>query len=131
MKRISMIIIVLLAIVWGPVVASAAQVVGTVQGFTCATEGWMCPVDGDDPIVAGERLFVVVTENRDCYLVPNLNRGILARHVCQKVRVTGELNDKYDSIKAESLEVWENGSWKTTWPRMQAETWRPLYKRGM
>jgi len=39
----------------------------------------------------------------DYYFVPNVDRGILARHINEQVRVDGVVNEKMKSIKADSL----------------------------
>jgi hypothetical protein len=93
-----------------PALALAGTVEGTIQGLTCVTVGKVCPVDKEDPVIAAERIFVVLVKADEYCLVPNLDRGILARHINQVVRVTGEISPKYKSIKAEKLEVLRDGT---------------------
>ncbi len=97
--------------------ALAGTVEGTVQGFTCITAGKVCPVGKEDPVIATEKIFVILTkENGKYYFVPNVDRAVLARHINQMVRVTGQISPNYPSIRAEKFEVMQKGpSWQTTW----------------
>ena len=115
MKKISLFSVALLIFVLIPVWAAAATVEGSVQGFNCVIAGKVCPIGKEDPMIAAERVFVVLTKDNDYYFVPNLSRGILARHINQMVRVTGKISSKYKAIQAETLEVLKKGSWKQTW----------------
>ena len=93
----------------------AGTVEGSIQGLTCVTLGKLCPVDKEDPMIAAEKIFVVLTKDNNYYFVPNLDRAILARHINQMVRVTGEISSKYKAIDAEKLEVFREDAWRTTW----------------
>jgi hypothetical protein len=91
------------------------QIEGSVQGFLCVTLGKLCPVGKEDPIIATERVFVVLTASKKYYFVPNVDRGILARHINERVRITGIVSTKFPSINANIIEVFQEGAWKTTW----------------
>ena len=107
MKNALMVLTTVLALGFAGVAAMAADttVEGTVSGYTCVVLGKACPVDREDPVIAAEKVFVVVKADGTYYLVPNIDRAILARHLTEKVRVNGELDEKYKSIQAKSLEV--------------------------
>jgi hypothetical protein len=111
----------LLVVLMAPVWVMAGQVEGTIQGFSCVVQGKACPIDREDPLVTFERNFVVLTFNGDYYLIPNLDRAILARHLRERVRIKGIINKKYRSIEAEKLEVWKGSAWKTTWSKEMEE----------
>ena len=115
-------LLIMFALVLVPVLASAAQVEGTVQGYTCVTQGKVCPVGKEDPMVAVERVFVVLTAGGDYYFVLNVDRAVLARHIRKKIRVTGALKAKFKSITARKLERRYKGGWKITWsPAMERD----------
>lgn len=108
--------------------ASMMTVEGTVEGYTCAVMGKSCPVDAEDPVVALERAFVVVQPDGSFYLVPNIDRAILARYITHKVKVTGEADSKYKSVTADSLAVRRGDQWKVVWsPEIEAQMRRQLY----
>ena len=109
-------ILITFALVLLPVLVFAAQIEGTVQGYKCVTEGKVCPIGQEDPLVALEQVFVVLTA-KDYYFVPNLDRAVLARHINAKVRVTGNLSTKFKAITAEKLEVSRKGGWVVTWSK--------------
>ena len=122
--RFFMVIFVLVSL---PAWAMAGTVEGTIQGLTCVTLGKLCPVDKEDPMIGAERIFVVLTKDNNYYFVPNLDRGILARHINQMVRVIGKISSKYKAIHAEKLEVFQDSAWKRTWSStMQRQ--RELYE---
>jgi len=115
MKKSSRFFMVIFVLVSLPAWAMAGPVEGSIQGLTCVTLGKLCPVDKEDPMIAAERIFVVLTKDNNYYFVPNLDRAILARHINQMVRVTGEISSKYKAIDAEKLEVFREDAWRTTW----------------
>lgn len=123
MKR-SAVFITVLALALVPVWALAGTVQGTIQGFTCVTQGKVCPIGKEDPMVAAERVFVVFTKDKNYYFVPNIDRGILARHINEEVRIKGDISSKYQSIKAKEFEVFEKGSWRTTWTLEMEEAFK-------
>ena len=51
-----------------------------------------------------------------------MDRAVLARHINERVRVTGDVSAKYPSIVADKIDVFKGGAWKTTWSmQMQIE----------
>jgi hypothetical protein len=115
MKRFIMFILVASILAFMPIVASADQVEGSVQGFTCVTQGTTCPVGMEDPMAAAERVFVVLTKDNTYFFVPNVDRAVLARHINERVKVSGKLSTKFNSIEANKIERYSMGTWKTTW----------------
>ena len=106
-----------------PATAASTQMEGTVQGFTCVTQGKTCPVGKEDPIVAAERLFVVLMTDGSYVFVPNLDRAVMARHIRQQVRITGTYNPQYKAVTATVFEVLRDGKWETTWTTELQEGW--------
>ena len=115
MKKFSVFALALFVLILLPVWASAGTVEGSVQGLTCVTTGKICPAGKEDPMAAVEKVFVVLTAGNSYYFVPNVDRAVLARHINDRVRVTGSINPKYPSIKATKIDVFKGGAWKTTW----------------
>ena len=113
MKKI--LVIALFVLVLLPVWAVAGMVEGSVQGFTCVTQGKVCPVGKEDPLAAVEQVFVVLTKGKSYYFVPNVDRAVMARHINDRVRVTGKVATNYPSIEATKIEVFMKGAWKQTW----------------
>lgn len=97
--------------------ANAAEVTGFVNGFDCATEGDKCPVDRLDPHLALEEDFVVQQADGEFVLIPNVPRDVKVRHVLKRVRVTGDMDSKYGSLKAEKFAVYNKAedSFETVW----------------
>ena len=129
MKKISMIILAVLIVGLMPFAALAGTVEGSVQGFNCVTQGKVCPVGQEDPMAAAERVFVVLTKDGNYYFVPNVDRAVLARRINDRVRVTGDINMKYNSITASKIEVFRNGAWDETWSqdvqdKLQLDYWK-------
>ncbi len=99
-----------------PTWAGADTLVGTVQGYHCAAYGKGCPKDMMDPIIGAERTFVLTMPGEEgFYLVPNLDRAVLARYLLEEVRIKGMINKKYNSIMAKTLEVRHKGTWQLKW----------------
>lgn len=106
-----------------PLVGFSAQtsVEGTIQGYTCVTQGITCPVGKEDPMAAVERVFVLLTDSDDYYFIPNVDRAVLARHINKKIMVIGEKNITYRSIVASQIQVMTKGDWKDAWSRAEEE----------
>jgi hypothetical protein len=79
------------------------------------TQGQVCPIGKEDPMVAAESIFVVLTQPDVFYLVPNVDQKILARHIGEMVMVEGDLNNKYNSIKAANIYVMKDMKWRKVW----------------
>ena len=130
MKTLSLVAAVLLVMIISQPLALTAEntktgsvtIEGTIQGFNCISMGKTCPVGAEDPLIETERVFVLYTKEGKHYLVPNLDRAIMARHINEIVRITGPASEKFNSMQAEKLEVLKNGVWKTTWP-IKGWTW--------
>ncbi|MHB8909433.1 MAG: hypothetical protein ACYDAA_11210 [Syntrophales bacterium] len=96
-----------------PVFAIGATLTGSIQGFNCVTQGKVCPVGQEDPVIAAENVFVLLVDaaKGKYYFVPNVDRGIMARHINQEVKIEGKVNETMKSIHAEKIfvggkEVW-------------------------
>ena len=127
MKRNAMPLAILFILLMLPAWASAGSVQGSVQGYTCVTQGKVCPVGKEDPLIAVEKVFVILTRSKSYYFVPNLDRGILARHINQEVKVTGRINNVFPSIIAKRLDVMKRGKWRIVWtPRQEREIRKDL-----
>jgi hypothetical protein len=113
MKKYFATMIIGVAVLMVPVFAIGATVTGSVQGFNCVTQGKVCPIGMEDPVIAAENVFVVLVDaaKGDYYFVPNVDRAILARHINQEVKVTGTVNAKMKSIKADEIAVGGKKVW--------------------
>ena len=101
-----------------PVGAYAAKTVeGWMQGFNCVAHGHKCPIDSLDPHLMLEPDFVLLVNDGNYWLMPNIARIVKAKYVHDAIRVTGELNTKYKSINVDKLEVKKDGSFKTVWSK--------------
>ena len=127
MKRnILLTLILVIAIAFmAPVGAYAAKNFdGWMQGFNCVTHGHKCPIDNLDPHLMLESDFVLLLNDGNYFLLPNISRVVKAKYVHSAIRVTGDVNSKYKSIDVDKLEVKEGNSFKTVWSKkMMMEEW--------
>jgi len=114
-----------------PVIAMGASFTGTIQGFNCVTQGKICPIGMEDPIIAAENVFVLLVDMKkgEWYFVPNVDRAILARHINTEVRIIGDVDVRMKSIKAS--EIYSRAadkSWKLAWSiDLQDKVWKDLF----
>ncbi len=96
-----------------PVMAIGASITGSIQGFNCVTQGKVCPIGMEDPVIAAENVFVLLVDaaKGDYYFVPNVDRAILARHINEQVKIDGTVNAKMKSIKATAIYVKDKKVW--------------------
>jgi len=109
------IIFALLMVLCVPAMAFSGQWDGSIQGLTCALHGKVCPSGMEDPYIAVEDNFVLLTGDDTWFLLPNLNEDILVRYLNEPVRVIGTKNAKHNAITVEKLQAKKNGEWKTIW----------------
>lgn len=88
-----------------PLAANADTIEGKLPGLHCASEGRACPTNKLDPHLAIEVEFVVQQPGGTYYFIPNLDRAIKARYVLDDVRVSGDLNTQYKTVRADKLEI--------------------------
>jgi hypothetical protein len=129
-RHISLIGMLVVFTLLGVGTAFGSTIEGRIQGLQCVLQGKLCPVDNQDPHIAAEKNFVVVTGPDSYFLIPNVDRAILARHLMSKVRVSGETSSKYKSIKADRFEVQVNGKWKTAWTQEMEDRARRELNQG-
>jgi hypothetical protein len=91
--------------------AEMTTVTGKLTGLSCLIQGFVCPIDKADPMIALERDFVLVTASGDYYFLSNIGLGLKGKYALQTVEVTGDLNPKYKAIKATSLKVGGKEVW--------------------
>lgn len=121
MKRLIMFILIASMFAFMPLVASAAELEGSVQGFTCVTQGKVCPAGMEDPMAAAEEVFVLLTKDNTYYFVPNVDRAVMARHINERVRITGDMNTQYNAINADKIEAYRGGSWQEVYSKETLE----------
>lgn len=97
-----------------PALAMAGSYEGSIQGFNCITQGKVCPVGKEDPMIAAENVFVLYQPDK-YYFLPNLDRAILARHLNETVKVEGTKSSSFNAIKATDFYVRDGDKWKKTW----------------
>ena len=132
MKRnilLTLVLVIALALV-APVGAYAAKnFEGWMQGFNCVTHGHKCPIDTLDPHIMLESDFVLLLNDGDYFLLPNIARIVKAKYVHKAIRVIGNVNSKYKSIDVDQLQVKDGSSFKTVWSKkMMMEEWEKRRK---
>lgn len=130
MKRTWLPLVLVMLFVLIPAIAIGASFTGSIQGFNCVTQGKTCPVGKEDPVIAAESVFVLLTEggNNVFYFVPNLDRAIMARHINESVKIEGTMTKNLNSITATELYVMTNGKWRKTWDvKLQDDIFKDLY----
>ena len=111
--------------------AFAGQWEGTIQGLMCTIEKKPCPIGFEDALTALETSFVLATEDGSWYMLPNMDRAVLARRINQEVTVIGEKNPQYNSIKVDELKAKVDGSWKTVWSSAMEMELKNMFKWGV
>jgi hypothetical protein len=129
MKQNRLFSIILMVFALLPALAFAGQWEGSIQGLMCVTEGQVCPVGMEDALIATESTFVLLTDDGTWYMLPNLDRGILARHINQRVLVEGDKGERYNAITVDVLKVWQKGRWRVAWSlEMQQRLKEKIYR---
>ena len=111
--------------------AQAADFSGKINGHGCAHAGMTCPVDRLDPHIALEPDFVLQQPDGDYLFLVNVPRSTKLRYVLEDVKVTGDLNKKYNSVTVDEFMVQRDGRYKTIWSQKAQEAeWENLHGGG-
>ncbi|HMA85532.1 MAG TPA: hypothetical protein VKN73_07500 [Desulfosalsimonadaceae bacterium] len=129
MKTMILSIIILICL---PAMAFSGQWEGSIQGLTCAMHGKVCPSGMEDPYIAIEDNYVFYTGKDTWYLLPNVSKRVLVRHLNDPVRVIGTKNAKHPAIDVEEIQIKKNGEWQTAWSKqLQKEADQMINTWGM
>ncbi|WP_320040226.1 hypothetical protein [uncultured Desulfobacter sp.] len=105
--------------------ASAETFEGTIQGADCVINDAYCAEDRTDPHLCMEKNFILVTEGKEYFFLPNLYRSLKESCYKQNVRVTGKRSGK--AIRVDTLDVQKAGEYRRIWDRKKFE--EDLYDR--
>jgi hypothetical protein len=132
MLTISILIIALAIVSTSSVNAGQKQTVeGHMEGLNCIIDSHVCPVDNLDPHIAFEPDFVLYQGGTNYYLLLDVPRVVKARHIGEKIRVTGEVKTKYKAIRVDAIEVERSGKYKKVWSKSsQWNEWKKQFYRG-
>ena len=106
---------------------AASNYSGKLIGHGCAHRGTVCPTDRLDPHLALEPDFVLQKGSEDYYFLSNLPRDVKVRHALSTVEISGDLDEKYRTIKVDEMRV----GGKTVWSlEEQQKEWDYLHNDG-
>ncbi|MBU4563880.1 MAG: hypothetical protein KMY53_09320 [Desulfarculus sp.] len=124
----TMLLMILLTAAQAP---AAQRWQGSIQGLACVTQGKVCPINMEDPLIALEKTFVLLLADGSWYYLPNLDRAILARHLNRPVAVEGVLEAGSKAIMVNKLLVKRGDDWREAWsPEMERELLEQLQGWG-
>ncbi len=101
--------------------AKDIKVEGTIQGLLCTLNGLTCPVGEEDVIAAVEDTFILVADDGDWYLMPNVKSALAAKYLNKTVRVIGQKAMGGQAINVSSADVLEDGEWRTIYDPAMAQ----------
>ncbi|MFH2065058.1 MAG: hypothetical protein ABIK15_07665 [Pseudomonadota bacterium] len=86
---------------------------GTIQGANCVVHETTCPINNQDPHVALENDFVLLTPDGEYYFLPNINRSLKIKYVNKDIRIKGEA--KGHSIVVNDLSIKSGSDFQSVW----------------
>jgi hypothetical protein len=93
---------------------SAVTIEGSFNGALCAFYEKQCPAELTDAHIAIERDFLLRDAKGKDYVVVNLPRSTKVRHLNEKIKISGKINDR-GSIFADRLDIYKNDGFVTVW----------------
>ena len=116
MKKKWLLVVILIGALLIPTSLLAAEMIGSIQGFNCVTQGKVCPVGKEDPVAAAEKIFVLyMGKEGSYYFLPNVDRAVLARHLNTTVKISGNMSDKYNAIHVQEIHAKAGSKWRKVW----------------
>ena len=129
MKKLFLVFVLSLALSL-PTVAFGAQVVkeGSIQGFMRFCEGkYTCTPQEEFIVAAVEDIFILLDDEGNAYLLPNLKRSLLRQFVNKQVRIAGDTRMDGKAIMVSKAEVYREGKWKIFYtPELAEKAYRDL-----
>lgn len=115
-RLLNKLVLLLCGILLLPLYASAAETVeGQLRGIRCVTDKSACAESKRDPRIRTQSDFVLVQPDGDYYYIFNVDRDTKMQFVLDTVRVIGEVNEKYQSVDADRMQVKKGNTWETIW----------------
>jgi hypothetical protein len=129
MKKSFLVIILTLALSL-PTFAFSAQVVkeGSIQGFMRFCEGqYTCSPQEEFIVAALEDIFILLDDEGNGYLLPNIKRSLLRQVLNKQVRIAGDTRLDGKAIMVSKAEVYRNGKWTIFYtPELAEKAYRDL-----
>jgi hypothetical protein len=130
MKKSFLVIVLTLALSL-PIFVFSAQVVkeGSIQGFMRVCEGkYTCTPQEELIVAAVEDIFILLDDEGNAYLLPNIKRSLLRHFVNKQVRIAGDTRMDGKAIMVSKAEVYRNGKWKIFYtPELAEKAYRDLH----
>lgn len=108
-----MVLTLALTIITAGSASAFEQFEGTIEGASSVINKTRAAIDANDPHIALERDFVLVTSDGAYLFMPNLNRTLKKASYMKNVRVSGKQNGL--SIWVDRLEINENNRYVCVW----------------
>ena len=113
-----------------PAVSFAKKVFkeGTIQGFYRVCEGKLTCSPQEELVAAAlEDIFVLVDDNGEAYLLPNIKTSVLRYLVNKPVRFRGQTTFDGKAIMVDKAETYQDGEWEVFFtPELAEEAYREL-----
>jgi hypothetical protein len=101
---------------------------GSIQGFYRVCEGKLTCSPQEELIAAAlEEVFVLIDDNGEGYLLPNLKSSVLRRLLNKPVRIMGRTTFDGKAIMVSQAETYRDGEWEVFFtPELAEEAYRKL-----
>ncbi len=129
MKRAFLVMVLILALSL-PTLGFGAMVMkeGSIQGFMRFCEGkYTCSPQEELVVAALEDIFILLDDEGNAYLLPNIKRSLLRQVLNKRVRIEGDTRMDGKAIVVSKAEVYHNGDWKIFYtPELAEKAYRDL-----
>jgi hypothetical protein len=129
MKKSFLVLVLALALSL-PTFAFSAQVMkeGSIQGFNRYCEGkYTCSPQEEFIVAAVEDIFILLDDDGNAYLLPNIKRSLLRQVLNRQVRIAGDTRLDGKAIMVSKAEVYREGKWKIFYtPELAEKAYRDL-----
>jgi hypothetical protein len=109
-----------------PTIVFSEQVLkeGSIQGLNRICEGkYTCSPQEEIIVAAVEDVFILLDDEGEVYLLPNIRSSWLRQVLNKRVRIMGEPKLDGRAITVSKAEVYREGNWKVFYTPELAEKW--------
>jgi hypothetical protein len=104
---------------------SMVALTGSIQSYDCIMTKEVCPIGMEDAMAAEADILVLLVDpvKADYYVITNVSKFVLARHINKQIKVIGYVNEKHNHIWANEIHVGKKLVWSV---KMQEELHKKL-----
>lgn len=103
---------------------------GHMEALNCLDNSIKCLIDYNDPHINLVEDFVILMDNGEHFLMPNVPWEVKARYIGKTIKVWGQISKRYKAITVDILMIKNDGDYEIVWPKtIEKDKWWEMWKK--